>query len=130
VCLCRYNVLERGVAGFFDNASGFAITHGLTRPTTDVSDMDWQAWTLAFVVASVRFAWFGCWLPVGCALVLAGLVPCFVLELSFVTQQSFDRHSSSAELGMRAELHPIHHHCKRFTHVVVSLLYRSTVVDP
>jgi hypothetical protein len=41
VCLCRYNaMLERGVAGFFVKASGFAIKHGLTRPTADVSDSD------------------------------------------------------------------------------------------
>jgi hypothetical protein len=34
----------------------------------------------------VCFAWFGCWLPLGCSLGLAGLVPYFVLELSLVTQ--------------------------------------------
>jgi hypothetical protein len=41
VCLCRYNaMLERGVAGFFVEAGGFALKHGLTRPTADVSDSD------------------------------------------------------------------------------------------
>jgi hypothetical protein len=34
----------------------------------------------------VCFAGFGCCLPLGCLWVLAGLVPCFVLELSFVPQ--------------------------------------------
>jgi hypothetical protein len=46
-------MLERGVAGFFVKASGFAIQHGLTRPTADVSDSDWLASSLACVLCWV-----------------------------------------------------------------------------
>jgi hypothetical protein len=45
VCLCRYNaMLERGVAGFFVKAGGVSIKHGLTEPSADISDIDWNAW--------------------------------------------------------------------------------------
>jgi hypothetical protein len=47
VCLCRYNaMLVRAVAGFFVKASDIAIKHGLTRPSADVSDLDYNAWNL------------------------------------------------------------------------------------
>jgi hypothetical protein len=37
-------MLEHVVAGYFVEASGIAIKHGLTRPSEDVPDMDLNAW--------------------------------------------------------------------------------------
>jgi hypothetical protein len=58
------------------------------RPGQSCGCMGLVSWWGFGCVDFLCFAWFGCWMPLGCALVLAGMVLCFVLELPFVTHHS------------------------------------------